>query len=250
MRARTRMADNEYLPETLLETEDDLGTGEDAEGGGLVTAETLKAILADNHKANADLIRQMTTRPGPLQSDAVAPELKFTLEGLPDPQMDLNGFYKGVSERVSTVVGSALAQTRQAATRDAAQIVSDSAVKAKADAMVKAAIPGVTDEIIGVAAGIVANRIRSEGKDAMAELRSRTEDVAQDIVDYIGDMAATLGGGRSGRLDDGSRDSGRTRGLVQPRARAATRQATAADREDPRAFYKEFTAMQQKARIY
>jgi hypothetical protein len=239
------MADD-YLPQTILETED-APQGEEKVS---FTEDMLRRLLDDNRQANEDLIRKVTTPPRgePLQKDSIAPELDFTLEGLPDPAIDPMGFHKGYAARAQAAVGKALAATRQAVTADAQQMLTDKDALSRADAMIKAADPSLDDEIIAYAGGVVANRLKAQGKNPMAEIRTNTEAVAQDILDYTEELRGKLGGARRGT--EPAPTAGRTRGLVSPRARTPIAPRSAEPPEDPKAFYKELTAFQTKARIY
>ena len=240
------MADEGYLPETLLETDEEGGA--DAPVTKLTAEQMLERILTDNRQANEDLIRRVTAaRPGPLQQEQVAPDLEFSLDGLPDPSIDPAGFHKGYAQRASAAVGKAMQQLRQVASQDAQRISSDAEVKARADAMIKAANPALDDDLIGYAATVVANRIRAEGRDPMVVLRGSTEEVVQEILDYTDEMAVKLGGQGRQRQSGGAT---RTGGLVTPRGRAPAAPKAETKDNDPQAFYKEFTEMQRKARIY
>lgn len=241
------MADDTYLPETIFETDDVVdGAVEETKSEA---ERLLEKLLGSQKELNEQLIRARTepVRGQPLQSEQIAPEL-FTLDGLPDPTMDLAGFHKGYAERASRAVGNALRQVEQRAAENARRISSDAEVQARADAMIKAANPNLDDDIIGFAATKVAERYRAAGQDPMAVLRARTDEVAQEVLDYTDEMAQKLGG--TGRARAEAPHSNRTAGLVAPRARTATQQRGGSDKEDPKAFYNEFTAMQKKARIY
>jgi hypothetical protein len=239
------MADD-FLPNTLLETEEPEAS--EVEEKGSITEDMLRRILDDNRQANEALIARVTTPKGqPLQSDVIAPELEFTLEGLPDPALDPAGFHRGYAQRAKEAVQRALTQTREAITKDAQRMISDKDVLARTDAMIKAANPNLDDEIIAYAGGQIANRLKAQGKDPMSELRSNTESVAQAILDYTDDMASKLGGRRAA---DNEAATGRTRGLVAPRARTAAAPKAPGAGNDAQAFFKELTAFQQKARIY
>jgi hypothetical protein len=166
---------------------------------------------------------------------------------LPDPALDPAGFHKGYATRAQAAVQKALTQTRQAITEDARRMISDKDILARADTMIKAANPNLDDEIIAYAGRAVAERLKAQGKDPMAELRANTESVAQAILDYTDDMASRLGAKRPGAAAEET--GGRTRGLVTPRTRTpvAPRQAAA---NDGKGMLRELQAMQQKARIY
>jgi hypothetical protein len=240
------MADD-ILPQTLLETEEP--TAEEAEEKVSLTEEMLRRLLDDNRQANEALIRQVTTPRGqPLQQESVNPELDFSLEGLPDPSHDVVAFHKGYAARAQAAVAKALAANRDAVNADTQRMLTDKDALARADAMIKAADPSLDDEIIGYAGGVIANRLKAQGRNPMAELRTNTETVAQDILDYTEELRGKLGSARRGT--EPAPTSGRTRGLVSPRARTPNAPAQREDKEDPRSFYKELTAFQQKARIY
>jgi hypothetical protein len=242
------MADD-ILPQTIFETEDPPPAAE-AEEKVSLTEEMLRRLLDDNRDANERLIREVVAPRGqPLQQESVNPELEFfTLEGLADPREDVVAFHKGYAARAQAAVAKALQQTRQVITQDTQRMISDKDVIGNADAMIKAAIPEADDEIIAYAGGVIAKRLKAQGKDPMAAMREDTESVAQDIVDYLDDMRGRFGGSR--RSGDAPAAGGRTRGLVTPRARTPNPPRQPETKEDPQSFYKELTSFQQKARIY
>lgn len=240
-------ADESYFPETLLETED--GDDEAVESAKLTTEQMLERLLLDNRQANEDLIRRVTQpKPGPLQQEQLAPDLEFSLDGLPDPSIDPVGFHRGYAARATAAVGKAMQQVRALANQDAQRIASDAEVKARADAMIKAANPALDDDLIGHAATVIAGRYRAEGRDPMTALRGNTEEVVQEILDYTDDLAARLVGSSGRQRSAGT--ANRTGGLVSPRSRAPAAPKPEPEGNNPQAFYKEFTEMQRKARIY
>ena len=241
------MAD-EILPQTIYDTPEPELEPTEAEERGSLTHEMLERLMEGQKQQTAELIRQMVPPRGqPLQQDSVAPELEFTLEGLPDPAMDPAGFHKGYAARAQAAVSKALQQTRQAVSADAQRMITDKDVISRADAMIKSAVPEADEEIIAYAGGVIASRLKAQGKDPMATMRADTEAVAQDIADYIEDMRGRMGGGR--RSADAP-TGGRTRGLVQPRARTPNAPRQQETKNDPNSMYKELTDFQRKARIY
>jgi len=241
------MADD-FLPQTLYETPETELEPKEAEERGSLTEEMLRRILDDNRSANERLIREVTTPRGqPLQQDSVAPELEFSLEGLPDPAMDPAAFHKGYAARAHAAVVKMGQQIEERARQSAQSMISDKDVYARAEAMIKTAVPEADEELITYAGTVIAGRLRAQGKDPTAAMRANTEAVAQDITDYIEDMRSKLGAGRRG---SDAPTSGRTRGLVQPRARTPNPPKQQDAKDDPNSMYKELADFQRKARIY
>lgn len=241
------MADVEFMPQTILETEDEHEAQEAPQG---LTPDTLQAILAENRRANEAMVRNAVGQ-RPLQQDSVAPELKLSLEGLPDPATHPREHSVALAKRAEETFGAALARSTQAVEQRVARQIADKDVIARANAMIMAANPNLTDAVVGFASQQVIAQMRAEGiQDVMGELRRDTEGVCQRVLDYTDDMAAQLTGGqRPARVPNGETD-GRTRGLVAPRTRSAARPRASADAEDGRQMFKELTSLQSKARIY
>ena len=235
------MADTEIAPQTILETED---LEEEYEEDPRIAR--MEEMLADQKRTNAELVRAITApaRGQPLQQDRVAPALEFNFDGLPDPTYDRVGYERELAKRVSGVVGQRIDQTEARAAQRAAQLMADKDVQNRAEAVVKAAVPGVPDKMVGYAAGLVANRIKAEGRDPMAELRTNFDDVTQEITDHINDLF------QSAAPKQAASGGGRTRGLVGGRARSPGRPAATPKGEDPREFFKDLTSVQSKARLY
>lgn len=242
------MADIEFMPQTILETEDEHEEQEAPQG---LTPDALQAILAENRRANEAMVRNAVGQRQPLQQDSVAPELKLSLEGLPDPATHPREHSIALAKRAEETFGAALARSTQAVEQRVARQMADKDVIARANAMIMAANPNLTDAVVGFASQQVIAQMKAEGiQDVMGELRRDTEGVCQRVLDYTDDMAAQLTGGqRPARVPSGETD-GRTRGLVAPRTRSAARPRPSADAEDPRQMFKELTATQSKARIY
>lgn len=238
------MAD-EMLPQTLAETEDELEEEYEEDPRIALMAD----MLADQKKTNAELVRAVTQRPAqaPLQQDRVAPDLMFSLDGLPDPAYNVADFHKEYAKRASEVVGRALNQTEQRAIARASQMIADKDTLSKADETVAEALPWTTKEMRGYAAGIISNRLRAEGKDAMAELRNRFDDVTQEMVDHLSDaFPQAAPRAAAPRRDTG----GRAKGLVSARGRTPGRPVATPKGENPKEFFNDITGLQSKARLY
>lgn len=212
-------------------------------------------MLADQKRTNAELVKAVTqaVRPQvpagqPLQRDAVNPELAFSLEGLPDPQYDVKAFHAAYAKRASEVVGRALTQTENRAAERAAQMMIDKEVRDRADEAVREALPWANKEARGYAAGVVANRLRAEGKDAMTELRDHFDDVTQEMVDHLNDTFPQGAQPRAPRRPETG--GGRTQGLVSARGRSPGRPSATPKGENPKEFFQQLTAVQAKARLY
>jgi hypothetical protein len=238
------VAEETFHPETLLETEEAPEVEQDV---GL-TRDALERILAENRAANADLIAKVVNgrraEPGvPLQQDDIIPDLNFSLEGLPDPAHDPRAFHVEYMKRMSEKAkeyGTAVARNAE---RRASTKLTDQQVLNRVEGMIKGANPNLTDEVIGTASGVIAARYRSQGRDPMSELRARPDEVGQEVLDYIDDLAEQLGARAAAPQ--------RTAGLVSPRGNAAPRRrAPAEPPEDKQSFYKELTKLQTTARIY
>lgn len=249
------MADD-FLAETLAEAEEELEAAEQG-GESVDTAELLRQLISDNRAANEDLIRRVTggaagpQRGVPLQADDPLKDLEFSLEGLPDPAIDPAAFHKGYAERARVAVGRAIQTVEQRAAAHTQRVLSDKQVLDNTNAMLKAANPNLTDEVIGMASGVIAARLQAAGRNPMDELKRDTEGVAQQILDYTDELASQLAGGR--RAAHAPQPANRARGLVSGRNRvpAPPRQADKdAAAKDPLALYKDLQEIQRKARIY
>lgn len=238
------MAD-EMLPQTLAETEDELEDEYEEDPRIALMSE----MLADQKKTNAEIVRAMTQRPAqaPLQQDRVAPDLMFSLDGLPDPAYDVSAFHKEYAKRATEVVGRALNQTEQRAIARASQMVADKDTLSKADETVLEALPWTTKEMRGYAAGVITARLRAEGREPMTELRNRFDDVTQEIVDHLADtFPQAAPRAAAPRRDTG----GRAKGLVSARGRTPGRPVATPKGENPREFFNDLTGVQSKARLY
>ena len=239
------MAD-EMFPQTLAETDEE--TEEEYEEDPRIAMMT--EMLADQKRTNAELVRAVTApRPAPLQQDRVAPDLMFSLDGLPDPQYNVAEFHKEYAKRATEVVGRALTQVEQRAIGRASQLIADKDTLTKADEIVAEAIPGSTKEIRGYAAGVITARMRAEGRDPMTELRTRFDDVTQEIADHIRDTFPSLTD-RPARAPRQETGGGRTKGLVSARGRTPGRPVATPKGENPKEFFNDLTGLQSKARLY
>lgn len=250
------MADT-FLAETLAETEDELEQleGQESEGRGLITEEMLRRILDDNREQNAELVRRVTgqqqvsQRGVPLQQDDLGKEFEFSLEGAPDPAIDPGAFHKWYAAKQQSAAARVAEQLEQRMQANTQRALSDKEAIARANELIKAANPNLTDEVIGMASSVVARRIAASGRDPMTVLRQDAEGVAQDVLDYTDDLVAQLGGRRPERAAETS--SNRARGLLSPRTRpAAPRQPQRDAKPDPLALVKEIQSIQNKGRIY
>lgn len=248
------MADD-FLASTLAETEEELEAAEQ-DGATVVTAEDLRQLIHDNRQFNADLIRRVTggsqqpQRGVPLQQDDPLKDLEFSLEGLPDPAIDPAAFHKGYAERARMAVGRAMQTVEQRAAANTQRVLSDKQVLDNTNAMLKAANPNLTDEVIGMASGVIAARLQAAGRNPMDELKRDTEGVAQQILDYTDELASQLSGGRRAAAPQ---PTNRARGLISGRNRvpAPPRQADKdAAARDPLALYKDIQKIQRDNRIY
>lgn len=250
------MADTAF-PQTLLETQD--AEDEEQEGSGVITPDVLREILASSKRDTAELINatigRRAERGVPLQRDNIVPEINLSLEGLPDPQVvGAAAFHTEYMKRVNKSAGEFATTVREQTRREAASLISDQKVKDKVESLILKEMPDLNQDVLGQAARVVAGRYHAQGHDPMAELRARPEEIAQEIVDYIGDMAASLGAPRRQVEEDEGVD--RTAGLVPSRGRIRTHRAerkerlSERDRPDPKSMYNELTKLQREARIY
>jgi hypothetical protein len=167
---------------TLAEHEEEEAAPEAPTG---LTAEGLREIMDEQRRLseeNLARILQGPTRGQPLQEEIRAPGL--SLEGLPHPSVDLDGFHKGLAERLEARDRSLAEQITQRATATAQEVSSTQALVGRAEQLIKEAAPDLDDAVIEFAAQKVANEMRSRGLDPAAELRSNTLGVAQMVLDY------------------------------------------------------------------
>lgn len=240
-----------FMPEAILETEDEPAEEQHQEQSSGLTADQLKDILAEQRQANVDALRQVLQGPQrgvPLQEDdpLAGLDLRVDVEGLPHPAGDLNGFLQGLQERQGKVFKNALAQAVTQATTRAAQtahaVATDQSVQDRAMDMIKDAAPDLDDDVIQFAAQQVANQYRERGMDPMAALRSDVQGVSQEILDY----ADSRFGGREAQPL--TRKANRTGGIPASRGRAPQPKNVPEDAGDMVRELKEWQAT--KARLY
>lgn len=248
------MADVDYAPNTLMETVDDEGE-EGQAAPGVITPDVLREILAAQDKRTADYVDAKLGRraqPGvPLQRDNIVPNLNLELEGLPDPQVvGAAAFLAEHTKRVNAAAAKFANDVRTQARNETTQLISDQKALDKVEAMILDQVD-VSQEVLGQASKVVAGRYQQQGIDPMAELRRRPTEIAQEIVDYLGEMAEQLGGRAPER---GGVD--RTAGLVESRGRVRTHREerkakmSEKDRPKPDDMFRQLTKIQHDAKLY
>lgn len=210
-----------------------------------LTADMLREILASQNELTRNIVREAVAPKGqPLQQELVVPELAISFEGLPDLRVDPDGYHQEIARRYQDAGRRALTQTVEQAGQIARNAATDQAVQDRALGMIKDAAPELPDELIAVASQAIANQLQAQGEDPRAALRSRTQEVAQSILDYADNLISQATGGQ--RLQRG--EAHRTGGMVAPRRRQPS--APKQEAPDPGDFLAEMKAEQKRLRIY
>lgn len=242
----------ELYPQEILETEEPEAPEDDAP----LSRKELAELLTAEGKKNADLVASALGRRveagRPLQQDNIIPDINISLEGLPDPAVHgAAAFHAEYMKRVNESAKQFGTRITDMAAQKATQAANDAKAVGKVENLIREALPNVRQQAVDFAANQIATQLQQQGLNPMAELRSRPDEIAQDIIDYIGDMGAT---GKARRQRD-PEPLDRGAGLVSPRTnlkprRPGGREPADNDRPDPNSLHRLITGEQQRGRIY
>lgn len=175
-----------FAPEHIAETEDEIPQEQEQQSSGGLSKEDLAEILAEQTRLNAENLQRVLqgSRPAgqPLQEEIRAPGL--TLEGLPHPQSDLEGFYKGLSDRLAQRDQSLVEQVTSRTQQQVSTATENQSLFHRAEMLIREAAPDLADDVLAFSAQKIADSYRERGVNPLDALRGDLTGVAQEILDY------------------------------------------------------------------
>jgi hypothetical protein len=167
------------------------------------------------------------------------------LEGLPHPAHDLDGFHKGLAERLAQRDQGLVEQVSQRASQSAREVSQHQSLLNRAESLIREAAPELDSDVIAFSAQKVANDLRSRGIDPVQALRDNVTEVAQAVLDYADNR---FGGGEEKPLQRKTSGSGRTQVLGGGGARAPRPKAR--NEDEGTNIVQEIRKMQTDLRLY
>lgn len=221
----------------------------------LTRAEFDKMIDAQNseRKRSEDMWKHMLQTGPQARSEQLAPaapQFEVDLNGLPDPSVDVEGYHKGLGERLGKtykdMVQQAIKEAGDVRNSEQSQAnLMDTAWKRLAENNSEVA---AHPEIVEIAANKYFAGLRQQGLDPM---RALSLDMDGVIAEVAASASGIINGIRGDDAPDPNRDSGRTtmlsgNGSARSRAKAKATENV----EQPGDFLAELKKLQREQRLY
>lgn len=213
-----------------------------------MTEDQLNAILnaqADERRRNSELMAQMFQGRAAPQAPAT-PELGIDLTGLPDPRDDLDGYHKGLAERLGQTVQAVRRSVYDEINQEQRSANEQMNLMNDAWSRLGALHPELAEfpEIVENAATQVFSEMRQRNVEPMRLLTMNMDDVVNQVAERGQQIVDRIRGKDSGEDEPG----GRTRMLdgagPKPRGKSKAEEATGTE------FVDSIKKLQSQMRIY